>query len=735
MSESPLRPWLLRPARLLDLAVVAAMLLVVAGLFQWRQGQFTGHGLQAVYYPGRDFNGKALRRAVEPRIDFSNKTHAHFKRPVFSAEWTGSIYLPRSGRYGFSTESDDASWLFIDDTLVVDNGGVHGLRRREGVRILPRGLHRIKIRYFQAGAGASLRVFWSPAGRRGGLEYIPPTLLFPVPPRRASHATAYAVPPRDLPAVAGMGACLLLGLLLLARGQCWRLLRDLRRRGEARTDLAALVLLFGGALLYRLWDMSAAGQTWDEDVYWATGRNFIQNFLFGDTRAASWVWNNEHPALAKWLYGPATLAGDTFEPARLVSLVLGALTCAVVYLAGRDLLGRRVALIGAALCALLPHIVAHHKIIGLETPTGLFYTLAVWLFWRAERVNAQANNGLHLLTGVSVGLLVATRVSNSSVLVVLLALYLLRHRQQILQTRHLPMSLTRALIPVVAAAVFIGLWPYLWENPMKHVGVMLSHWDPDKYLEWFLGKKQLPHWYYFPLYFAVTTPVVALGALGLALGRLFRRRDAAHFYLLVWFLAPWVVALSPLARDGVRYLYPALFPACLLMAAGLDWLASGAARALQRPGAATPLVAVLGTALGLYVFHAGSTVHPYYLDYYNELTGGPAEVARTHQYEIGWWGEGLKEANAHVSRVAPRGARVMIYCHPAHVVHLREDLEQVSWVELADYIIFNDLFNDRPKSDKHRVTYVVRAAGAPLAWVYERQGLANPARPAEKGTR
>ena len=54
---------------------------------------------------------------------------------------------------------------------------------------------------------------------------------------------------------------------------------------------------------------------------------------------------------------------------------------------------------------------------------------------------------------------------------------------------------------------------------------------------------------------------------------------------------------------------------------------SGGRRLLARVRllAAVPL-AVLGAALGLYVLRCGMSVHPYYLDYYNEAVGGPAYV-------------------------------------------------------------------------------------------------------------
>ena len=710
----------MRPGRLLDLGVIAALALATVALYSWRQAQFAGHGLKATYYVGQNYTGKTFRNTVEHSIDFSDKTHKHFSRAVFSVEWSGSIYLPRPGRYGFTTESDDGSSLELDGQLVVDNSGVHSLRKRGGVRILERGLHKIRIRYFQAGMGGVMRVFWSPAGRRGGLEYIPPTLLFPQPPDKVRASDAHPVPPRDFAVMVSFSLCLLVTLLVLLRAPLLRWLAELRARPRARWDLVLFVLLFAAALIVRLWDRAAAGQTWDEDVYWASGRNYLQNFLAGDFRAQSWIWNSEHPALAKWLYGPATLWSESFEPARLVSIVIGALTCALLYLVGRDLVNRRVGLLGAGLSLVLPHILAHHTIIGLEAPTGLFYTLSVWLFYRA--MQRDQNSGLHLAAGLCVGLVAATRVSNLSVLLLLGVLYVVAHRGELLERRRFPMPMTLGLLPLVALVTFVALWPYLWENPMRHVGLMLSHWEPDKYLEWFLGKKQPPHWYYFPLYFSVTMPVGALAALALFFGRLAQHRDRAHLCLVVWFLAPFVVMLSPLARDGVRYLYPALFAGCLLMAAGLDWICGLAARLLRRPGLARPALAVLGTALWLYVFYCGSTVHPYYLDYYNELTGGPARVAKGHIFEIGWWGEGLKEANDYISKVAPPRAKVMVYAHPAHVVRLREDLLQVSHVPHADYIIFNDLFNDRPRSKEHHVSYVVRAAGAPLAWVYERTG-------------
>jgi 4-amino-4-deoxy-L-arabinose transferase-like glycosyltransferase len=760
-GEAQKRTFLLRlvgSAGLFNIAVLVGLVVSVNLILRWRMEQFRGHGLMATYYDSTDFRGNVWRDGVEPFIDFSDEHHPHFKRPRFSATWTGTIVLPRTGRYVFATQSDDGSWLELDGRILVDNGGTHESRRVEAVHILSAGPHAIRVKYFQAGMGGNIQIYWTPAGRRGDLEYIPPTVLFPRPPAEVSPRRAPAIPPRDLPAAILLAVALLVACLLLARRPIGAGLRLLRDQRTARLDCVAFLLLVGGALALRLWDLSAAGQTWDEDVYWSAGRNYITSLLTGNLRASYFAWNVEHPALAKWIYGPATLVADDFGPARGVAAFIGALTCGFAFLAGRDLVGRRVGLVAGALCLVMPHVVAHGKIMGLEAPSGLLFTLGIWLFFRGMRAEPRAlecarsgrdpqagrpvepaietspppaslpargahrNSGYHLLAGLCAGLALATRLTNASLALAIVLLYLGVHWRQIRQERRFPVSLTIGLLPVVAALAFFAAWPYLWHNPLQHLGEMLIHWKPDQYQEYILGKLKDPSYWYFPLYFLVTLPAAALFGFLVGLARIFARRDLGHLTLLAWLLTPFIVIFSPMNRDGVRYLYPALIAGCLVIAAGVDWLAAGLTRLLRRPGAQQPLTAVLGAALGLYVLYQGLTVHPYYLDYYSELVGGPRVVAKRRWFEIAWWGEGLKEASRWVDRHAREKARVKVDANPRHVIELRPDLV---WVEddSADYIIYNQLFTGPVRAPRHRVAYVVRAAGAPLVWVYEREDL------------
>jgi 4-amino-4-deoxy-L-arabinose transferase-like glycosyltransferase len=712
--------WLRR--RWFDLALLVGLVVATVAAIDWRQQQFEGHGLRGAYYARADWKGRPFMTRVDPFIDFSDADDPVYDRDRFTVEWTGTLVAPRDGLYRFALESDDGSTLEINGQVVIDNGGVHAKKRMDGHRQLKKGPHAIRLRYLQAGAGGMIRLYWKPFGRRGDLEYVPPTVLYPVDPDEAKIAGARAIPPRDLATVTIVAALLLLASLLWLRRPLWGWIGQLRRQRIVRIDALLILILIGAALLVRLWDLGAAGQTWDEDIYWSAGRDYIQNFLAGDFRPESWAWNQEHPALAKWIYGPATLVSEDYGPARYLSAVLGALTCALVFIAGRDLINRRVGFLGAGFCLVLPHIIAHNKIVGLETPSGLFYTLGLLLFFRALRRGG--NSGYYLAAGLVAGLALAVRLTNLSLVALMVLLYLLTHWRQIRQERAFPVSISLGLAPVVMGLTFFASWPYLWDNPMQHLGEMLSHWKPDIYLEYFLGEKQESPFYYYPLYFAVTTPVALLPAVLVGIARSAVRRDRGQITLLLWFLAPFMIMLSPMARDGVRYLYPALIAGCLLAAAGVDWIAEGIGRLVRRPALAVPAVALLGAVLGLYVLRCGLSVHPYYLDYYNEAVGGPAYVKHKRWFEIGWWGEGLLEAGAYVNRAADQGASVNVYAHPAHVVKLRPDLKRVHTMD-ADFVIYNDLFNTMPKKHNLRLGYVVRAAGAPLVWVYQREGAAD----------
>jgi hypothetical protein len=67
----------------------------------------------------------------------------------FGIEYTGFFKANKEGEYLFRLLSDDGSKLFIDDSLIINNDGLHGAYSKTGKIMLNDSRHSIKIQYFQ----------------------------------------------------------------------------------------------------------------------------------------------------------------------------------------------------------------------------------------------------------------------------------------------------------------------------------------------------------------------------------------------------------------------------------------------------------------------------------------------------------------------------------------------------------------------------------------------------------
>jgi mannose-6-phosphate isomerase-like protein (cupin superfamily) len=67
----------------------------------------------------------------------------------FAIDYTGRFWIETPSEYRFSLSSDDGADLWIDDQLVIDNDGQHPAVEAAGGVALSRGVHRIRVAYFQ----------------------------------------------------------------------------------------------------------------------------------------------------------------------------------------------------------------------------------------------------------------------------------------------------------------------------------------------------------------------------------------------------------------------------------------------------------------------------------------------------------------------------------------------------------------------------------------------------------
>jgi hypothetical protein len=82
----------------------------------------------------------------------------------YTIKFTGYLEVPRDGDYTFTTRSQGGSQLYIGETRVVDNDGMHPPDEISGVIALQAGRHACTVLYCQYGGNGSLHVRYEGPG-------------------------------------------------------------------------------------------------------------------------------------------------------------------------------------------------------------------------------------------------------------------------------------------------------------------------------------------------------------------------------------------------------------------------------------------------------------------------------------------------------------------------------------------------------------------------------------------
>ncbi len=431
---------------------------------------------------------------------------------------------------------------------------------------------------------------------------------------------------------------------------------------DPRAFLFPVVLLLIGLFGMLLAHARFASLTFDEGPHIAAGYAYLRT---GDLRLQP---VHIHPPLANVLAAaPLLLQPDLPDPRRIDGweiASLSAVTDAVVWqypyparmaLAARlpiigmtlllaavvcrwaaDLWGPRGSLLALFLLAFDPNVIAHGSLVTTDMAVTLWGTAALFLAARALR---RPRGPFAAGTGLLLGLALASKVSAVSLVPALLVLALLapvplRHR------------LTAALGGLALAALV--LWAvYRFEvRAVPGFPIPLpaaTHLEIYRSLQEhyrlghpaFLMGQNRDHgwWYYFPVAFALKTP---LPTVLLALAALIGKPSLAPQALRRWMplaVFPLVyLASTPLSsvNIGYRHLLPVL-PFLFILAGRTGAEAGCASQAkaratLQAKACATLQYVSRFTYYSLLSWLALGTlrVSPHYLAFFNELAGGPA---------------------------------------------------------------------------------------------------------------
>lgn len=88
------------------------------------------------------------------------------KNSFFGIVFDGYINIPSDGVYGLYIKSDDGSKMIIDGTEVVMNDGIHGMSEEGRDFPFAKGLHKLRIEYFQGEGGVGLEFLVTAPGNK-----------------------------------------------------------------------------------------------------------------------------------------------------------------------------------------------------------------------------------------------------------------------------------------------------------------------------------------------------------------------------------------------------------------------------------------------------------------------------------------------------------------------------------------------------------------------------------------
>jgi alpha-L-fucosidase len=139
-------------------------------------------GLSYTYYEGKwddipDFSKEPMVQKGEVKNFVLTLSP---RKEHYAIQYEGWISIPTTDVYGFFTESDDGSNLYIDGQLVVKNNGLHARKEGAGSIPLEKGFHKIRVDYHQQTGGAELQV----SIKGGGMnkQVIPEGLIYTLLP-------------------------------------------------------------------------------------------------------------------------------------------------------------------------------------------------------------------------------------------------------------------------------------------------------------------------------------------------------------------------------------------------------------------------------------------------------------------------------------------------------------------------------------------------------------------------
>jgi hypothetical protein len=378
------------------------------------------------------------------------------------------------------------------------------------------------------------------------------------------------------------------------------------------------------------------------------------------------AWQSDDPISLVWVaeqfFYPYRPLDRLVVATRVPVALLGVLLAALVYRWANDLFGSRGGLLALSLVTFDPNLLAHAGLATNDLAVTVACFAAMFTFWRFLR---RPTLRRALLSGLVLGLAQGAKL-NALLLLPTQALLALVYLQILNPKPRIPSFVLRLSSIWLLAALTLWAtygfelrtlpgWPLplpagthllLWERVTEatgggHPGFLMGEISTEGW------------WHYFPVAFAIKTPLpallVLLGAM-VAFGLGHRRGWTNEMALGIFPLLYAAVTIFSRLNIGYRHVLPVL---------PFLFVSAGRVANLSR----VPSFVVRLSSFVLLIWLAIGTlqIHPHYLAFFNELVGGPDQGYHYLVDSNTDWGQALKALHRYLEKEGIHQVRLSTY--------------------------------------------------------------------------
>lgn len=492
-----------------------------------------------------------------------------------------------------------------------------------------------------------------------------------------------------------------------------------------------ILFIFIFAVSLRLWNIDKMGRTWDEDSQVELGYKFIKLIENKDFSNPLWKYPY-HPPLTKYLYGWAAqydvigykdgkpIFNYDWTHARLISVLFSSLTAILILLFGWKYFSPFIGFVSAIIFSMIPFLLGLSQLATIESILLFFFTASIYTFLNFLNRMTLING---ILTGIMLGLALETKYTN----ILLIPIFLWIYTVWYIKNKKKGNFLNPKILIIIATSflTFFLLWPMplfhlkeIFEANYQMRVVDTAHSIPEV----FFGKLMFVPTLYYAVEFLITTPFVILILFVIGLKNISDKKTWIIYSLVIWFIFPFIQSFYNFRQHGVRYIIEIYAPLSLIAGIGFNYILSKfTQRILIKTIFFIPII--------IYMFLILIRITPYYLNYFNIVVGGAKNVYEKRLFQLGWWGEGGREAILYLKNTAPEGSIIGVAHEPfASIPKVNnfkiepyKENKEYDYVVVGFFHIIRHGFDDSKIRKEYTPVHSVIADGAHIMEVYKKK--------------